>query len=108
MNKTVIRWEGFYSSHLLIYSKKKQNIMALPDWLRISPVSGKGPGVVSIEADPNEGCDRSVEVTAATTKGPSATLTVTQAGMREPFAGSDMDFILSDGGTFNVLKTNQM
>ena len=82
--------------------------MALPDWLRISPVSGKGPGVVSIEADPNEGCDRSVEVTAATTKGPSATLTVTQAGMREPFAGLDMDFILSDGGTFNVLKTNQM
>ena len=82
--------------------------MALPDWLRISPVSGKGPGVVSIEADPNEGCDRSVEVTAATTKGTSATLTVTQDGMREPLAGSDMDFILSDGGTFNVLKTNQM
>ena len=82
--------------------------MALPDWLRISPVSGKGPGVVSIEADPNEGCDRSVEVTAATTKGPSATLNVTQAGMREAFAGSDMDFILSDGGTFNVLMTNQL
>lgn len=82
--------------------------MALPDWLRISPVSGKGPGVVSVEADPNEGCDRSVEVTAATTKGSFATLTVTQTGMREPFASSDMDFILSDGGTFNVLKTNQM
>ena len=82
--------------------------MALPNWLRISPVSGKGPGVASVEAEPNEGCDRSVEVTAATTKGSSATLTVTQAGMREPFAGSDTDFILSDGGTFNVLKTNQM
>ena len=82
--------------------------MALPNWLRISPVSGKGQGVVSVEAEPNEGCDRSVEVTATTTKGSSATLTVTQAGMREPFAGSDMDFILSDGGTFNVLKTNQM
>lgn len=82
--------------------------MALPDWLRISPVSGKGPGVVSIEAYPNDGCDRSVEVTAATTKGQSATLTVTQTGMREPFAGSDMDFILSDGGTFNVLKINQI
>lgn len=67
-------------------------------------MSGKGPGVVSIEADPNEGCDRSVEVTAATTKGPSATLTVTQAGRREPFGGSDTDFILSDGGTLNVLK----
>lgn len=71
-------------------------------------MSGKGPGVVSIETDPNEGCDRSTEVTATTTKGSSATLTVTQAGMREPFAGSDMDFILSYGGTFNVLKTNQM
>ena len=78
--------------------------MALPDWLRISPVSGKGAGAVSIEADPNEGCDRSAEVTVAAAEGPSATLTVTQAGMREPFAGSDTDFILSDGGTFNVLK----
>lgn len=78
--------------------------MALPDWLRISPVSGKGAGAFSVEADPNEGCDRSAEVTAATTKGPSATLTVTQAGRREPFGGSDTDFTLSDGGTFNVLK----
>lgn len=82
--------------------------MALPNWLRISQTSGKGPGVISVEADPNEGCDRSVEVAASTAKGSSATLTVTQAGMREPFAGSDMDFILSDGGTFSVLKTNQM
>ena len=72
--------------------------MALPNWLRISPVSGKGAGAVSVEADPNEGCDRSAEVTVA------ATLTVTQAGRREPFGGSDTDFILSDGGTFNVLK----
>ena len=82
--------------------------MALPDWLKISPVSGKGAGTVSVEADPNEGCDRSAEVAVATTKGPSTTLTVTQAGRREPFAGSDMDFTLSDGETFNVLKTNQM
>ena len=82
--------------------------MALPNWLRISPVSGKGAGTVSVEADPNEGCDRSAEVMVAAAKGPSTTLTVTQAGMREPFAGSDMDFILSDGGTFNGLKTNQM
>ena len=67
-------------------------------------MSGKGAGAVSIEADPNEGCDRSAEVTVAAAEGPSATLTVTQAGRREPFAGSDMDFILSDGGTFNVLK----
>ena len=44
----------------------------------------------------------------AAAEGPSATLTVTLTGMREPFAGSDMDLILSDGGTFNVLKTNQM
>ena len=34
----------------------------------------------------------------------SHTLTVTHAGGREPFGGSDTDFILSDGGTFNVLK----
>lgn len=67
-------------------------------------MSGKGAGAVSIEADPNEGCDRSAEVTVAAAEGPSATLTVTQAGRREPFSGSDTDFIISDGGTFNVLK----
>ena len=78
--------------------------MALPDWLRISPVSGKGAGAVSVEAAPNEGCDRSAEVTVAAAEGPSATLTVTQAGRREPFGGSDTDFILSEGGTLNVLK----
>ena len=78
--------------------------MALPDWLRISPVSGKGAGAVSVEADPNEGCDRSAEVTVAAAAGPAATLTVTQAGRREPFGGSDTDFILSEGGTLNVLK----
>ncbi len=76
----------------------------LPDWLRISPVSGKGSGAVSIGADPNEGCDRSAEVTVAASEGPSVTLTVTQSGRREPFGGSDTDFMLSDGGTFNVLK----
>lgn len=78
--------------------------MALPDWLRISPVSGKGAGAVSVEADPNEGCDRSAEVTVAASGGPSVTLTVTQAGRREPFGGSDTGFALSDGGTLNVLK----
>ena len=78
--------------------------MALPDWLTLSPVSGKGAGAAYIEADPNEGCDRSAEVTVAAAEGPSATLTVTQAGRREPFSGSDTDFIISDGGTFNVLK----
>ena len=57
-------------------------------------MSGKGAGAVSVEADPNEGCDRPAE----------GTLTVTQAGRREPFSGSDTDFIISDGGTFNVLK----
>lgn len=67
-------------------------------------MSGKGAGAVSVEADPNEGCDRSAEVTVAAAEGPSATLTVTQAGRREPFGGSDTDFILLDGGTFNVLK----
>ena len=76
----------------------------LPDWLRISPVSGKGAGAVSIEADTNEGCDRTTAVTVAASGGPSVTLTVTQSGRRKPFRGSDTDFIISDGGTFNVLK----
>ena len=76
----------------------------LPDWLRISPVSGKGAGAVSIEADSNEGCDRSAVVTVAASGCDSVSLNVTQAGRREPFSGSDTDFIISDGGTFNVLK----
>lgn len=78
----------------------------LPDWLRISPVLGKGTGAVSIEADPNEGCDRAAVVIVAASGGPSVTLTVTQSGRREPFSGSDTEFTLSDGGTFNVLKEN--
>ena len=76
----------------------------LPDWLRISPESGKGAGTVSIEADTNEGCDRSAAVTVAVSGGPSVTLTVTQSGRREPFGGSDGDFTIADGGSFNVLK----
>ena len=73
--------------------------MALPDWLRISPVSGKGAGAVSVEADPI-----TLTYIDAKEKKHAVTLTVTQAGRREPFGGSDTDFILSDDGTLNVLK----
>lgn len=80
------------------------------DWLKRSPTSGKGEGTISFEADPNEGCDRSYVVSVRTpASGLSVlrTVTVTQSGRREPFSGSDTGFELSDGGTFNVLKSNQ-
>lgn len=76
----------------------------LPDWLRVSPPAGKGAAAVSIEADPNEGCDRSVEISFTPAGGSPVTLAVVQAGRREPFLASDGDFTPSDGGTFNTLK----
>ena len=39
-----------------------------------------------------------------TDKSVSATLVVSQEGLREVFESSDGLFVLADGGTFNVLK----
>lgn len=66
---------------------------------------GSGSGSASIASDINEGIDRAQSIKVETTdKSVSATLVVTQEGMREVFEPSDGGFVLADGGTFNVLK----
>lgn len=66
---------------------------------------GSGSGSASISSDVNEGIDRVQAVKVETTdKTLSATLVVSQEGLREVFEPSDGGFVLKDGGTFNVLK----
>lgn len=66
---------------------------------------GSGNGSASISSDVNEGIDREQPIKVETTdKSLSATLLVTQEGLREVFFCADGGFILADGGTFNVLK----
>ena len=68
---------------------------------------GSGNGSASISSDVNEGIDGEQSITIETTKGnkpKSESVIVTQIGRREVFLSSDGDFILADGGSFNVLK----
>ena len=66
---------------------------------------GSGNGSASISSDVNEGIDREQSIKVETTdKSISATLKVSQEGLREIFESSDEPFVLADGGTFNVLK----
>lgn len=68
---------------------------------------GSGNGSASISSDVNEGIDREQSIKVETTdKSVSATVVVSQEGLREVFLASDGDFILADGGTFNVLKVS--
>lgn len=66
---------------------------------------GSGSGSASISSDVNEGIDREQSIKVETTdKSVSATLVVSQEGLREVLTPSDGEFVLADGGTFNVLK----
>lgn len=66
---------------------------------------GSGDGSAVFTSNPNEGIDREIDVTFVdTSRKVSVTRTVKQEGLREPFVASDGDFLLADGGTFNVLK----
>lgn len=66
---------------------------------------GSGSGSASISSDVNEGIDRKQSIKVETTdKSVSATVVVSQEGLREVFEPSDGLFVLADGGTFNVLK----
>lgn len=71
----------------------------------ITPQSGDaGANDISISvAAVNEGLDKIVEVDAISGD-KSARLTLIHEGKREKFVCADGDFILADGGTFNVLK----
>lgn len=66
---------------------------------------GSGSGSASISSDVNEGIDREQSIKVETTdKSKSASILVQQEGLREVFLTSDGDFVLADGGTFNVIK----
>lgn len=64
---------------------------------------GDRDGSATFSSDIAEGLDREMEVRFVG-GGASLTRKVKQEGMREMFIPSDGEFILADGGTFNVLK----
>lgn len=73
----------------------------------VATYSGSGNAPISITSDANEGIDREQEINVSTTQGSnpqSVGVLVRQEGSREIFNASDGEFILADGGTFNVLK----
>ena len=66
---------------------------------------GDRDGSAVFSSDTAEGLDRSLEVTFVdSSRSAVVTRTVRQEGMREVFMAADGDFLLADGGTFNVLK----
>lgn len=66
---------------------------------------GDRDGSAVFSSDIAEGLDRETTVLIIDeTRTVSVELSVKQSGMREEFVASDGDFLLSDGGTFNVLK----
>lgn len=68
---------------------------------------GSGDGSAVFTSDLNEGIDREMDVTFVDeSRAVQVTRTVKQIGLREPFVASDGDFLLADGGTFNVLKNS--
>lgn len=67
--------------------------------------TGSGDGVITVSSDPCEGCDRELALSVSAAGADSVTLTVSQRGRREAFSPSDGEFLLSDGGTFNTLKS---
>lgn len=67
--------------------------------------TGAGSETASVSGEVNEGIDRSTQFVLGNGSS-QATLDVLQLGKREVFNASDGSFLLSDGTTFNVLKTN--
>jgi protein associated with RNAse G/E len=66
---------------------------------------GDRDGSATFTSDANESLDREMVVTYVDKdKKVSVAQMVKQEGLREVFNASDGDFILADGGTFNVLK----
>lgn len=71
----------------------------------INPQSGNaGANEISISVSAvNEGIDKAVEINAVNGD-KTAKMTLIHEGLREVFEPSDGEFVLADGGTFNVLK----
>lgn len=67
--------------------------------------TGSGSGSASISSDVNEGIDREQSIKVETTdKSVSATLIVSQIGLREVFNASDGEFIFANYEKLNVKK----
>ncbi len=78
------------------------------DWLKVEPQHGPA-GVTGVHVSVlsvNEGLDRE-QIIQATCGRESVPLRIKQAGKREVFRAADGEFVLADGGTFNVLKKNE-
>lgn len=66
---------------------------------------GDRDGSAVFSSHQDEGLDREMKVSFVDrTRTVVVERTVRQDGMREMFVPSDGDFLLADGGTFNVLK----
>lgn len=66
---------------------------------------GSGDGSAVFTSDTNESLDREMNVSFIdASRSIVVGRKVTQIGRREIFSCSDGEFILADGGTFNVLK----
>lgn len=66
---------------------------------------GSGNGTATFSSGANEGLDRSLGVSFKDVSGAvTVSRTVRQYGRREPFAASDGNFVIYDGGSLNVLK----
>ena len=66
---------------------------------------GDRDGSATFSSDIAEGLDREMQVLFVDeSRVVVVERTVRQEGMREEFSASDGEFILADGGTFNVLK----
>lgn len=67
--------------------------------------TGDGDGYAVFSSTVNEGVDQEMKITFKSGS-LSVEAVVKQAGRREVFITDDEDFILADGGKFNVLKNN--
>lgn len=66
---------------------------------------GRSDGDATFTSDVNEGLDRETSVTFVDfSEQIRVECKVTQQGKREVFSVADGEFLLSDGGTFNVVR----
>lgn len=80
-------------------------VCLVKDWMLVEYEGVKDGDVVFSADSINEGIDREVPVSFVDkNRSVFVERTVRQEGLREAFIASDGDFLLADGGTFNVLK----
>lgn len=68
--------------------------------------TGDGDGYAVFSSTIDEGVDQEMKTTFKSDISLLVEAIVKQAGIREVFNAADEDFILADGGKFNVIKNN--